>query len=227
MQAIVSVALFLLCLLFATFYIILGREKTTPLALSAKGFASLCFFALGLLNYLVSPPSLFSTLMVLGLAFGAVADIVFGARHLSHKYQMLCFCAGVGLFAVGHVFYILAFHTLGNISPLWYAVAVVFGTLVYALPRRYLGAHYGRLNIIVLCYAVVISLMLFCAIAVAIPAPIGYRGLLVCAALLFSVSDFILLHMTFIKSAFVLNVANLSTYYLAQLMFAMAIRSTM
>lgn len=104
------------------------------------------------------------------------------------------FLAGVGAFALGHVFYSAAFlgHPFSDSAMLWHgdrlAAVGILGVLAVVM-ARVLFRTAGEMRFAVLGYVPIIVVMGISALTLA---PLGLLGLAVFGALAFVVSDFIL-----------------------------------
>lgn len=204
---------------YASFY---GKPNKKR-ALAVKTAASLCFVALGALACM-SAGSRYGGTVLVALIIGAVADVVLGARFIfrAKKKTELFFLLGAGLFAAGHIAYIVAFDTAGAVRPLLILAGVALGCAVLAGPLLLKKVKYGRLKGPVFGYGAVLGVMLVCAIGYL--AGGGTCGTLVlAAAVLFAISDMLLLFMTVAQSNAAINYVNLATYYAAQILFAWSV----
>ncbi len=154
--------------------------------------------------------------MVIGLVFGAGGDVALMFRGRKS------FLAGLVLFLIGHVAYVVACaQVLGPENWLtgWIAVGIVFGGTVLA----YLWSHLGSMRIPVITYTVVIMAMLVGAISV-------WRGdtalsdrasaLLVIGAAVFAGSDVGVARQRFVVESFANRAVGLPAYYCGQLCIA-------
>lgn len=207
---------------FAIVYAVLMRGGGSVRALFAKGTASFFFFVTGLFCALAFSFETYDMLVLSGLFFGMVADIVFGARFVAKKKPARFFISGAILFSIGHGLYIAAFNVLHPVPLYWYLAAAALGILVFLGGKRALKMHYGKLAALVLCYCLIVSAMLFSAIGATPAFAPRFRLLLAVAAALFSFSDLVLLYSTFIKNTTVLHFLNLCPYYAGQLLFALS-----
>ena len=201
-------------------YKLSDKEKS----LCIKAFASVMFVALGAVCCAgLSDRYAFATLLALSL--GMLADIIFGYRHVDKQRKQLYFKLGVAFFAAGHIVYIFSINMIRQVPAWIYLLAVPVGLAVCWVPKHFSGAHYGKLGGVLCGYAVILASMLLCAVYVFATAENAANALLLLvAAVLFSVSDTVLLYESFVKETFALNCVNLMTYYPAQLLFALTAR---
>ena len=223
MQKISIVFCCVMCLLSGIFYVQLGRNGGSAKALVMKGIASLFFFLTGLLSAFYRPISTYGTLILPGLFFGMLADIVFGARFIAKKKPARFFVSGALLFAIGHGFYIVAFNTLGFVSVGWYLAALFVTAFIFFSGKIFFRMHYGKLWPMILLYCLIVNLMLFSSISVSNLLHPSSQILIAAAAFLFTFSDIVLLYSTFVKKLTILHFLNICPYYAGQLMFALSI----
>ena len=206
----------------AAFIAVEHKEKYLP-AVILKGLASLVFVTIGILAARATGNPRYAKLVILGLCFGALGDILLNLRFLSPKYGQKIFLAGIAVFFAGHIMYLVALIPLSDhllISLLIGAalaallLAYIFHKLTVKLAFKIFGIFY--LGAIVLMTAV--------AIGNAIVKPDTMRLLFATGAVLFTVSDIVLIFNTFgDKTTFSRRIVNLSCYYIAQLLIAFTI----
>ncbi len=147
-------------------------------------------------------------LIAVGLTFGLIGDVVIGVS----------FLGGMGAFAAGHLCYIGALFLIsGNPAvavPVW---AVLYAALLIYYKKSGIKAP-EKLVVPSAGYAAVIAAMLSLAVTVTDAAP-----LLLPAAVLFAVSDFMLAFLTFTEHNKRLDRVSLWCYYAGQSLFAVAV----
>ena len=154
-----------------------------------KGVTSGWFVLLGSVNLLAArnlkgKQLRFSALMVAGLFCGMCADVLLG----------IAFFAGVGVFALGHILYFIAFCTLEKFClrdlKIMIPLALVSIFLVTGTP--WISVNDPLLQKLVPVYAVIIAMMLGKAIGNLIRCPSLFRWLLSVGSFLFWFSDLML-----------------------------------
>ncbi len=193
--------------------ILLVGERSGRMAVRApaKIAASAVFVGVGLLRY--GGGHSYGAWLVLGLVLGAAGDVLllvpgglFG---------------GLAVFFLGHVSYLVAFHTLTPVHawPLNMAVPVV---IVSAVVVNGLWPHLGKLRWAVLGYVTVISMMVWGAAATAVRGDVmGWVRL--AGAVLFYVSDVFVARDRFVAHRFSNRAWGLPLYYAGQLMLAFTV----
>ena len=222
----IPAVVFALCLigmiLQAAFIVVEHQEKYVP-AVILKGCASVVLVIIGILAAQTCQDPAFAKKVVLGLCFGALGDILLNLRFLSKTYGQKIFLAGIAVFFAGHIMYLIALIPLSD--HLWISLAV--GAVLAALLLAYI---FHKLNvkfafkIFGIFYLGAIVLMTAVAIGNVISVQDQMRILFAIGAVLFTVSDVVLIFNTFgDKTTFPRRIANLSCYYVAQLLIAMTI----
>lgn len=195
------------------------KGKYIP-AVVLKGSAAVIFCLIGAMAMGASVNQDFAKLVVLGLCFGAMGDILLNLRFVFPKNGQKIFLLGVVAFLTGHILYLCAIAPLSrNLIPCL-AIGVVlaaalltwiFKTLTVKLAFKIFGVLY--IGAIVLMTAV--------AIGNVITAPGTASWMHAIGAVLFTLSDIVLIFNTFgSRQKFSMRITNLSLYYMGQLLIA-------
>ena len=204
----------------ARFIAVEHREKYVP-AVILKGLAAAVFCIIGMTAMKTAAVNRsFAKLVVCGLCFGALGDILLNLRFVFSKIGQKIFLAGVAAFLTGHILYLCAIVPLSvNLLPclitgVLLAAALltwIFKTLTVKLAFKIFGVLY--IGAIVLMTAV--------AIGNVITTPGTAAWMHAIGAVLFTLSDIVLIFNTFgSEQKFSLRITNLSLYYLGQLLIA-------
>ena len=154
-----------------------------------KGFCSFIFVLLGIVNLIYClinkiDGKIFPILIVCGLLFGMIADVVLNFN----------FIIGAAIFAVGHILYFAAFtllHKLCMKDLIAVLCIFAFSLIIVLLPIYDFGSK--LMFFVIIAYAVIISLMLSKALMNAVNTKKTMEIILFVGSLLFYVSDFMLL----------------------------------
>ena len=154
-----------------------------------KGFCSFIFVLLGIVNLIYClinkiDGKIFPMLIVSGLIFGMIADVVLSFN----------FITGAAIFALGHVLYFAAFtmlHKFETKDLIAVFSILAFSVIIILLPIYDFGSK--LMFFVIIAYAVIISLMLSKALMNAINTKKTMEIILFIGSLLFYVSDFMLL----------------------------------
>ncbi len=204
----------------AIFIVVEHREKYVP-AVILKGSAAVLFCVIGTVAMTtVAVNQSFAKLVVCGLCFGALGDILLNLRFVFPKIGQKIFLAGVAAFLTGHILYLCAIVPLSvNLVPclivgVLFAAALltwIFRTLTVKLAFKIFGVLY--IGAIVLMTAVAIGNV------ITVPGTAAWMHAI--GAVLFTLSDIVLIFNTFgSRQKFSMRITNLSLYYLGQLLIA-------
>lgn len=217
-----SYALFVCGMIVALIYSVFNFIGLHNQSIVLKGIASLFFIVLAFLTSAKLKnvrKNIYVILIIVGLIFGMFGDILI---ELPTEWG---FVAAAGSFAVGHILYSIAFCYVSGISKkqmLVFALCSVF-VIAYMIFMPYINA--GDLLAVGIVYGLIISFMVGSAVSLwkkdmSIP-----KKLCVAGAVLFLLSDFILLHDLFVTAidCSFLVFFNTITYYPAQFVLALSL----
>ena len=210
-----------LCLCLAGVFLRKESRKEFVPAVVLKGLASLCFVALGLL---LAGSSQTARYIVIGLVLGCVADVLLNLRMVFPQKGQLIFLVGILVFLAGHVMYLIA--VTGMTARPWICAAAgaVLTALLMAWIFRRITAK-PAFKVFGVVYIGAIVLLNCVAVANLITAPSAFTGLFAAGALLFLVSDIVLILNTFGKETKQsLRITNITLYYLGQLIIALSLQ---
>ena len=175
-----------------------------------KFIGSSCFAIQGLINlfyaYKTKQANMkFYVIMAIGLIFAMAGDVAIE----------FVFVAGAGLFAIGHVWFIVAYCVLNkfNWNDLIYGAVLFVGAALFILLFKGLKFNPVFMKWVCLIYALIISLMLGKAISNLVRERNVINILLVVGSTLFFFSDFMLLLNNFMGTLSWTLHACLATYF--------------
>ena len=207
----------ILCLCLAALFMWTEKKENYMGAVILKGLASLCFVLVGVM---AGNGGQLAKLIVTGLLLGCVADVLLNLRWVFPKKGQLLFLVGILVFLGGHVVYLAAVLPMADN----WAVCVVVGVVLTALLMKWIFSKITAkkaFKIFGVFYLGAIMLLNCVAVSNLMTAPSAFTGLFAAGALLFLISDIVLILNTFgQKSKFSLRVTNLSLYYIGQLLIA-------
>ena len=207
----------ILCLCLAALFMWTEKKEHYMGAVIMKGLASLCFVLVGVM---AGNGGQLAKLIVTGLLLGCVADVLLNLRWVFPKKGQLIFLVGILVFLGGHVVYLAAVLPMADN----WAVCVVVGVVLTALLMKWIFSKITAkkaFKIFGVFYLGAIMLLNCVAVSNLMTAPSAFTGLFAAGALLFLISDIVLILNTFgPKSKFSLRVTNLSLYYIGQLLIA-------
>ena len=207
----------ILCLCLAAMFMWMEKKEKYVGAVVLKGMASLCFVFVGVM---AGNGGQLAKLIVTGLLLGCIADVLLNLRWVFPKKGQLLFLVGILVFLGGHVVYLAAVLPMADN----WAVCVVVGVVLTALLMKWIFSKITAkkaFKIFGVFYLGAIMLLNCVAVSNLMTAPSAFTGLFAAGALLFLISDIVLILNTFgQKSKFSLRVTNLSLYYIGQLLIA-------
>jgi uncharacterized membrane protein YhhN len=158
--------------------------------------------------------SVYGAWVFTGLVLSMFGDVLLMFRDTAR------FRAGLAVFLLGHVAYVVAFGVAG-VAALWTGLAAV-GVVMVAVPLlRWLMPHVNReMRAPVLAYVTVISVMLALAVGTR---GAGQTALIAGGAVLFYLSDLFVARERFVTSAFVNRLLGLPLYYGGQVLLALSV----
>lgn len=208
------------------------HKKNYKAAVVLKGLAAFVFCFIGLVAYLFALMGLISVdsdpqlkgsilkLVVYGLLFGALGDILLNLRFVYEKYGQKIFLCGIAVFLTGHIFYLVSLIKLSTmvIAPVAAGILLAFILLVIIFKSFEIKLAFKIFGVV---YIGAVSLMACFAITNLITMPSVYTLMYGIGGLLFLISDVVLIFNTFgPEQKFSLRITNLSLYYLGQLLIA-------
>ena len=206
-----------LCLCLAALFIWMEKKENYVAAVVLKGLASLCFVFVGIMT---GNGSHLAKLVITGLALGCVADVLLNLRWVFPKKGQLIFLVGILVFLSGHVVYLAAVLPM---AKNW-IVCVIVGVVLTAILMKWIFSKITAkkaFKIFGVFYLGAIMLLNCVAVSNLATAPSAFTGLFSAGALLFLISDIVLILNTFgSEPKFGLRVTNLSLYYIGQLLIA-------
>lgn len=213
---ITNIILAALILIGDIFYITAG-------GLLIKSLTSAGFVILGLINLIFALRSKtthqkFAIIMAIGLVFAMLGDIILEIE----------FIIGAALFAIGHIFFFVAYSTLRkfNIKDLIIGACIFVPVTLVILFVPIFDFGGTLMQIVCIVYALIISAMVGKAITNLIHEKNILNILIVVGSLLFMFSDLMLLFNVFAHVPRIFGILCLATYYPAEIVLAYSITKT-
>ena len=209
-----------LCLCLAAVFLLQESKKRYVPAVILKGLASACFVILG---FLLSGGSPMAKLITTGLLLGCIADVLLNLRMVFPKKGQLIFLVGIVVFLSGHILYLIAI--LKGAAHWW--ICVIIGVVLTALLMKWIFDRITAkkaFKIFGIVYIGAIMLLNCVAIGNLIVSPSAFTAVFAAGAVLFLLSDIVLILNTFGKETRQsLRVMNISLYYVGQLLIALSL----
>ena len=212
--------LIILCAVLARIFLVEESKEEYVKAVILKGLASLCFVIIG---FICNPDNHVSNLIVAGLVIGCIADVMLNLRMVFKEKGQLIFLVGILVFLTGHIMYLAA------VLPLcaYKLVCIIAGLVLTALLMVWIFQRITAkpaFKIFGVVYIGAIMLLNCVAIGNVIAAQSQFNIVFAIGAVLFLVSDIVLILNTFgseFKQS--LRNTNISLYYAGQLLIALSL----
>lgn len=214
------ILLAVLGMLIQAAFIVVEHKGKYVAAVCLKGSASLLFVIIGLVGYLHAENTDFAKLVFIGLVLGAVGDILLNLRFVFDKIGQKIFLAGIAAFLAGHVLYLVALIPLSQNLLVCIIAGVIVAAVILTIIFKTMSVK-PAFKIFGIFYIGAVVLMTSVAIGNLVSAPGTTTLLYAIGAVLFTVSDIVLIFNTFgSEQKFSRRITNLSLYYLGQLLIA-------
>ena len=209
-----------LCLIIAGIFIWQEKKENYVAADILKGLASLCFVLLGIR---CSPGTHTAKLIVAGLVLGCIADVLLNLRFVLKEKGQPVFLVGILVFLAGHVLYLAAVLPMAKNWIICVVLGIVLTALLMVWIFKQITAK-KAFKIFGVFYIGAIVLLNCVTVSNLITSPSAFAGIFAAGALLFLISDIVLILNTFgSESRFSLRVTNLSLYYIGQILIAVSL----
>lgn len=198
------------------------QEKYLP-ALILKTSASLVFVLIGIMCSKICLDPKVSKYVILGLCFGAAGDFFLNLRFVLSKVAQKVFLVGILIFLTGHVMYLITLINLATNALIPAVVGVVLTVLLLIWIFSKIEAKMA-FKIFGVFYIGAVTLMATYACFNAVTLKSTFSYIYALGAILFLVSDVVLILNTFTKTTkFSLRITNLVLYYLGQLCISLSL----
>ena len=214
------IAFCILCLILACLFIIEENKEKYVAAVVLKGLASLCFVIVGAM---AGDGSHLAKLVLTGLILGCIADVLLNLRWVIKEKGKLIFLVGILVFLSGHIVYLAAILPMSESWVLCFGIGIILtaGLMKWIFTKITAEKAFKIFGVF---YIGAIVLMNCVAISNLITVPSAFTALFAAGAVLFLISDIVLILNTFgPESKFSLRITNLSLYYLGQLLIALSL----
>lgn len=211
-----------LCVTFAILFLYVEYVKKYVAAVVLKGLASLCFVVIGVFLSRASQSPKITDMIVAGLVVGCIADILLNLRFVFEKKGQLIFLVGILVFLAGHILYLIAVFPLSAFKIVSVIAGVVLTTalMIWILGRITAKPAFKAFGVV---YLGAIMLLNCVAISNVISAPSFFAIIFAVGAILFLVSDILLILNTFGgKFRQSLRNLNIGLYYAGQIFIALS-----
>lgn len=205
---------------FVIILIIAELKKQNIKTLIFKTLSSLMFVLLGYqkLSFNISAPSP----IFFGLCFGAVGDVLLAICLISKRYEKVFFAFGGIMFFIGHIFYLMAAVTISHHILMAFAISIIMNYLLMALLFKKINLDY-KLKIPGMFYVFLVVFMSSNGLVNLITIPGIKTFLFGTGAVLFMISDILLITERFIEEKSIYTTGVLMSYYIGQTLIALSI----
>lgn len=210
----------ILCLVLAGLFIMEENKEKYVAAVVLKGLASLCFVVVGVM---AGDGSHLAKLVLAGLILGCIADVLLNLRWVFKEKGKLIFLVGILVFLSGHIVYLAAILPMAKSWVICFVIGIILtaGLMKWIFTKITAEKAFKIFGVF---YIGAIVLMNCVAISNLITGPSAFTALFAAGAVLFLISDIVLILNTFgPESKFSLRITNLSLYYLGQLLIALSL----
>lgn len=207
-----------------TLFIMESYKRRSARSILFKTLASACFVLLSMQCIRIRGQSEYAVLVFWGLVFGLLGDALLAFRFLWRKLHDMFLIAGTLAFFVGHVLYIIA---ILRLSPDAWQYAIPVALIALGVAGFYSNANKVRAGKILPLGVIYIGTVLFmaaCALSGALLTSSRALFLFFIGGLCFSLSDNMLVVLSFGKNDNIYRNAVLHVlYYMAQIFIALSI----
>jgi len=187
---------------------------------------SICFLVLGFVCFYKSEVNgNYPILIVIGLGFGFLGDIILGLRRLCPKHKIVLYVFGLIMFFCGHIFYSMAFLSIAAYNLSLYFIATIILTVPIIIAMKSICVNSNKVKYINYLYLTLLIFIIVITIMNLTKYITIVNVILLIGSLLFVGSDLILYFLYFMykKDAKKLKMMNIASYYIAQTLFALSI----
>ena len=215
----------LACLVVAAAFIYVEHIKKFLAADIVKGLASVLFVVVGILSAGIAKDDSYARIIVIGLVIGAIADVLLNLRYVFEgELGQRVFLVGIIVFLIGHIVYIvgIAPRCPSLLAGIVLGIAVAAALLWWIFGKITAKPAFKAFGVV---YIGAISILNCVAATTMLLAPTAHAAIFFLGALLFLVSDVVLILNTFGgEFRFSFRVTNLMLYYAGQLLIALSLQ---
>lgn len=216
----ILIVLLIVCAVLARVFLRAESRGEYVKAVVLKGLASLCFVVIGLV---CSPGTHVAAMIAAGLIIGSIADVLLNLRMVFEEKGQLIFLVGIVVFLTGHIMYLAA------VLPLcpYKLACIIIGIVLTALLMVWIFSRVTAkpaFKIFGVVYIGAIMLLNCVAVGNVIAEQSAFNTVFAIGAVLFLVSDIVLILNTFgneFRQS--LRNTNISLYYAGQLLIAFSL----
>ncbi|MCR5795473.1 MAG: lysoplasmalogenase [Solobacterium sp.] len=198
-------------------------DKKYSQAVILKGLASLYFVILGFRTAAQCSDPAFASAIRTGLIFGMAGDILLNLRFVFEKQGQKIFLAGILAFLIGHILYLKALIPLAQDLMLCIGIGALIAAALLAYIFKTMDVR-PAFKIFGVFYLGAVIIMSVIAVSLLFHSPTTGMKIFALGAVLFMLSDIVLIFNTFGSStSFSRRILNLSMYYVGQILIALSL----
>lgn len=203
-------------------YYIYGGHKNPYKRCCLKTISSACFVLIGALSIQFHTSSIYGFMMI-GFVLGMLGDVLLDLAACYPHVKKWYFLAGLSSFLLGHIAYTIGFYIEGKWY--WEIIFCIFISVICIQCLQRVSCNFDEVKLPVYLYGTVILCMLLQSVKNVWFQPSLYTVLLCAGASLFTISDLVLAFLLFQDRYHrpSMTWVNLTTYYMAQMIFALSL----
>ena len=211
------------CLVLTIIFIAVRTIRGGVAGVLTKTLASVAFVSAGIIAMFSASGGINYGLIVIGLVFGLVGDILLDLKVIYKEHQNAYLNAGMLSFGLGHVCYATGLSLFATeTSTIWLCVVIALGVAVVVAPlimliSKGMKLDFGKFFVQSLIYAFILVFMVAYSISLSVKTPLMYISAV--GLFLFLLSDLVLSLQYFgdKQDNKPLIIINHTLYYLAQI----------
>ena len=212
--------------IFAALCVIFRSKNLSFEGMICKFMASLGFIGVAIIGNYINPVNIkYFSYILAALMLGFCGDVFLGIKEIAPIFRQKLIPIGLAFFLVSHIFAVVAFSTFDGFKPVT-LLGGVLGVILALILIKSLKIKVPIPLVIALClYYGMLIWKIFFAIALVLNSFSSANLLLLIGSFLFFFSDSVLgvVYFTRVKRKNALVSVELSTYYAAQILFALSI----
>lgn len=216
----------LFTVIFASGCIIFRRKGKSFEGMVCKFMASFGFISISAFGYYINCINLKYFICILfALMFGFCGDVFLGIKEIAPVFKKRLIILGTFSFLLSHIISIYAFSSFKGINPITIIICVFLGVCVYFIELFFIKTINSGLRIVLAIYYFFLMWKVAVSIWV-VYCEVNLTSIIILtASVLFLISDTCLgiLYFTPVKRKNIFVTIELSTYYPAQILFALSV----
>lgn len=213
--------------IFATVCILFRRKNRSFEGMVCKFMASFGFISIAVTgNYLNNSADIkYFSLVLFALMFGFCGDVFLGIKEIAPSFKKKLILLGTAFFLIGHIFCVIAFSAVYKIDYkvlIFFIAGIILALAAILLLKLKVNPAFAG---VLTAYYGLLVMKVGITVLMVYSQPVAPNILLLISSCLFIISDTCigLLYFAHVKSKNAFVTAELSTYYIAQILLAMSV----